>query len=133
MGHGHDPAPTNDLGTGIVIDDGRPRATSLHHRVPSGWIRRPQFEQESDQHSQQVMAYATERLDTRRGDGECFILGGDALKKAGAKSAADFGKVTDDAAYVWGTAVLSNADVARSTAPGAIFRYVGQWGQIFYL
>jgi hypothetical protein len=31
MGHGHDPAPTNDLGKGIVIDDG----TSLRNESPT--------------------------------------------------------------------------------------------------
>jgi hypothetical protein len=37
------------------------------------------------------------------GDGECFTLADQALKDAGAKSAADYGKVTADADYVWGT------------------------------
>ena len=41
------------------------------------------------------MAFATQRMGTRHGDGECFTLADDALKKAGAKSAADFGKVTE--------------------------------------
>jgi hypothetical protein len=51
------------------------------------------------------MAFANQKMGTRHGDGQCFTLADDALKKAGAKSAADFGKVTDDADYVWGTAV----------------------------
>ena len=38
-------------------------------------------------------------------NGECFDLAHEALTKAGAKSAQDFGKVTKDADYIWGTSV----------------------------
>ena len=55
--------------------------------------------------AQQIMNFITQKMGTHHGDGQCFTLADDALKKAGAKSAADFGKVTDDADYVWGTAV----------------------------
>ncbi len=39
------------------------------------------------------------------GDGECFALVDRELKKVGAKSAEDFGTVTETADYVWGTEV----------------------------
>ena len=36
MGHGLDPAPTNDLGTGIVIDDGTSPRTEVPTPGPVG-------------------------------------------------------------------------------------------------
>jgi hypothetical protein len=39
------------------------------------------------------------------GDGQCFALADRALTSAGAKSASDFGTITRDADYVWGTSV----------------------------
>ena len=38
-------------------------------------------------------------------DGECFTLADNALRNAGARSAADYGAVTPDADYQWGTSV----------------------------
>jgi hypothetical protein len=53
----------------------------------------------------QIVSYARQRLGDRVGDGECFTLVDRALRNAGARSAADYGEVTPDADYVWGTAV----------------------------
>jgi hypothetical protein len=53
------------------------------------------------------------------GDGECFALADKTLKDAGAKSAADFGAVTADADYVWGTQV---ADL-KLVQPGDILQF----------
>jgi hypothetical protein len=106
MGHGLDPAPTNDLGTGIVIDDGTSPRTELPTPGPVGMDSGGGSTSKSAASiAQETIAYATQRMGTRHGDGECFTLADDALKKAGAKSAADFGKVTEDADYIWGTAV----------------------------
>lgn len=66
----------------------------------------------------QVVQYAQARAARRVGDGECFALADGALRNAGAKSAADFGSVTEDADYVWGAAV-SLADVQ----PGDIIQF----------
>jgi len=52
-----------------------------------------------------VVGFAARRLGQRVGGGECFALADRALRTAGAKIAADFGPVTPDADYVWGTAV----------------------------
>jgi hypothetical protein len=65
-----------------------------------------------------VAEFAVERLGQTVGDGECFTLADAALRAAGAQSAADFGAVTEDADYVWGTAV-SLADVL----PGDIVQF----------
>jgi hypothetical protein len=52
-----------------------------------------------------VVSFARRRLGTRYLDGECFTLADRALRAAGARSAADYGTVTPDADYVWGTQV----------------------------
>jgi hypothetical protein len=106
MGHGLDPAPTNDLGTGIVIDDGTSPRTEVGTPGPVGLDSSGGSSNKSSASiAQEVMAFITQRMGTRHGDGECYTLADDALKKAGAKSAADYGKITEDADYVWGTAV----------------------------
>ena len=106
MGHGLDPAPTNDLGTGIVIDDGTSPRTELPTPGPVGMDSGGGGSNKSTASiAQEVMAFATQRMGTRHGDGECFTLADDALKKAGGKRPADYGKVTEDADYVWGIAV----------------------------
>ncbi|HTU99750.1 MAG TPA: hypothetical protein VMF13_04375 [Luteitalea sp.] len=54
---------------------------------------------------QRILVFASGKLNTVHGNGECFTLADDALKGSGAKSAADFGRVAPDVDYVWGTAV----------------------------
>jgi hypothetical protein len=66
----------------------------------------------------QVVTFAEGKSSQRVGDGECFALADQALKNAGAKSAADFGTITDEADYKWGTQV-SLADVK----PGDIVQF----------
>ncbi len=106
MGHGLDPAPTNDLGPGIVIDDGTTVRTESPTPGPVGMDSGSGGSNKSPASiAQQIMNFANQRMGTSHGDGQCFTLADDALKNAGAKSAADFGKVTKDADYVWGAAV----------------------------
>ena len=66
----------------------------------------------------QVVSFAEGKSGQRVGDGECFALADQALKKAGARSAADFGSLTDEADYKWG-AQVSLADVK----PGDIVQF----------
>jgi len=54
--------------------------------------------------NQQVRRFATQHFGRRVGGGECFDLADQALRHAGAKSAADYGSVTPSANYVWGRA-----------------------------
>lgn len=68
--------------------------------------------------AQKITAFATQRLATHHGDGQCFTLADDALKNAGAKSAADYGKLTPDADYVWGTSVKASA-----VKPGDVIQF----------
>ena len=52
-----------------------------------------------------VVEYARGKKRTKVGSGECFDLAVAALKDAGAKTAYDFGEVSEDADYVWGSEV----------------------------
>ena len=52
-----------------------------------------------------IVGFARQQRGRRVGDGQCFALADRALSAAGAKSASDFGRITPDADYVWGTAV----------------------------
>lgn len=53
------------------------------------------------------------------GDKECYALADDALKRAGAKRAPEFGEITDDGDYKWGTPV---ADL-KLVQPGDILQF----------
>lgn len=53
----------------------------------------------------QVIGYARHHRGERLGNGECFTLADRALASAGARSASDYGTITDDADYVWGTSI----------------------------
>src|SRR5208282_4512701 len=68
-----------------------------------------------------VVAFACAHLHKKVGDGECFALADKELRRAGAKSVSDYGKITDDADYVWGDPV----DL-QDVAPGDViqFRYL---------
>jgi hypothetical protein len=65
-----------------------------------------------------VVAFARAHLGKKVGDGECFALADKALRRAGAKSAADYGEITDDADYIWGDPV----DL-KDVAPGDILQF----------
>lgn len=52
-----------------------------------------------------IVSYAVHRLGHHVPDGQCFALVDQALREAGARSAADFGPVVPDGDYVWGTEV----------------------------
>ena len=55
--------------------------------------------------SDQIVGFARRNRNHHVGDGECYTLANKALQSAGAKSASDYGTVTPDADYVWGTSV----------------------------
>jgi hypothetical protein len=52
-----------------------------------------------------VVQFAQRKSGHHVGDHECFALADQALHSAGASSAADFGTVTPDADYAWGTPI----------------------------
>ena len=109
MGNGLLPGPANgpgsphlDEGTLPRVETPPPGAIGLDNK--SGAKGTPQ-----QSLSDRVLAFAKQRIGQVHGDGECFTLADDALRNAGAKSAADFGKVGLDVDYVWGPAVTRAA------------------------
>ena len=65
-----------------------------------------------------VVACARAHLGKKVGDGECFALADKALGHAGAKSAAGYSEITDNADYIWGNTV----DL-KDIAPGDILQF----------
>jgi hypothetical protein len=59
---------------------------------------------------QQVLDFARQRIGQQVGDGECFALADQALRHAGAGSAADFGPVGADTDYIWSSQTASAAN-----------------------
>jgi len=68
--------------------------------------------------SQKIALFPVSRMRSQVGRGECFDLADRALRHAGAKSAADYGKITDDADYVWGKSVE-----LKDVQPGDILQF----------
>jgi hypothetical protein len=60
--------------------------------------------------SDTVRDWARNQLGSRVGSGECFDLADRALRAGNFKSAADFGTITADADYVWGTQETNSAN-----------------------
>lgn len=58
--------------------------------------------------SQKVAQFAGSRKGQIVGTGECFDLADQALRSAGAKSAADYGTITKQGDYTWGKAIVAN-------------------------
>ena len=106
MGNGLPPTPANDLGDPMRIDPGTSARTESPPPGPIGLDAKggtPKQTQASL--ADQIVGYARHRIGQHVGDGECFTLADNALRGAGAKSAAHFGTVTPNANYVWGTSI----------------------------
>mgnify|MGYP001407881427 FL=1 len=107
------PASINGGSTSILIDEGTlARAESPTLDAVGLDAKGGSPASRAANMADRVVSYARHRLGQRVGDGERFALADRALRRAGAKSAADFGTVTPTADYVWGTAV-SLSDVRR--------------------
>ncbi len=68
--------------------------------------------------AQKILNFASTNNGTKVGNGECFDLVDKALRAAGAKSAADYGKVAADANYVWGSPVT-----LATVQPGDVIQF----------
>ncbi|HEV2319667.1 MAG TPA: hypothetical protein VGV18_07955 [Verrucomicrobiae bacterium] len=66
-----------------------------------------------------VVQFARQRTGQKVGDGECFALADQALRSAGAKSAADFGAITPNGDYKWSSQQVSPTDAK----PGDIIQF----------
>lgn len=106
MGNGLLPGPTNGSGSYSDIDEGTSALTGTPAPVTIGLdAKSGSSKQSGPSMADRIVAFARRRRGEVFGDGECFTLADRALRAAGAKSAADFGEVTPDANYIWGTSV----------------------------
>jgi hypothetical protein len=102
MGHGTAPAGI-ELDSLPPIDDGTsPRADSP---TPGPVGLDSKSGDANASIGDQVVGYARRQSGSRVGKGQCFDLADTALRGAKAKSAADYGKVSPNADYTWGTPV----------------------------
>lgn len=101
MGDGRAPStdlddflPPLDLGTSTLTDSPNPDPVGLDS--PSGTPASL---------GDQIVGYVRRQRGSRVGNGQCFTLVDRSLRNAHARSAADYGTVTPDADYTWGTSV----------------------------
>jgi hypothetical protein len=118
MGGGSAPGPIGHDG-GAVPDDGTTALMPSPSPSPIG-LKGGSAKGESASLGDGIVGYARNRMGQVVGNGECFTLVDRALRHAGARSAADFGEVTPDADYTWGTP-LSLGELA----PGDVIQFRG--------
>jgi CHAP domain-containing protein len=94
-----------DLDVLDTIDDGTSARIDSPTPGPIGLDAKNGGAKQAPSMAEQIVSYARNRRGTRVGDGQCFALADGALRAAGARSAADYGWVTPDADYQWGTSV----------------------------
>ena len=70
-------------------------------------------------YGRQIVEFARRQMGQQVGDGECFALADQALRGAGAASAADFGVITADADYRWSSQRVQATDAQ----PGDIIQF----------
>lgn len=106
MGQGRVPGTLNPEALSVDLDDGTLARAST---PPPGPVPSAKGGHSKDGPTEslgdRVISYARQRLGQRVGDGQCFALVDNALRGAGARSAADYGEVSADADYVWGSSV----------------------------
>ena len=105
MGNGQTP-PGIDLDSRGRIDNG---TLGLNESPPPGPIgldaKNGSAKGGTASMADRIVAYARRQRGDRVGDGQCFTFADRALRQAEARSARDYGDVTPDADYVWGTSV----------------------------
>jgi hypothetical protein len=105
MGNGKAPAGV-DLDTLEPIDDGTSARIESPTPGPVGLdAKSGDAKQSGASAADQIVGYARRQRGRRVGDGQCFTLVDRALRGADAKSAADYGRVTPNADYQWGSSV----------------------------
>ena len=104
MGNGRIPGSTDDIDGELEIDDGTgarteaPPPGAIGLDAPSGTGTPAGI-------ADRVLGFARRQRGSRVGNGECFTFADRALSTAGARSAGDYGDVTPNADYVWGSSV----------------------------
>jgi surface antigen len=117
MGNGTAPGGI-DLDDLPTIDDGTSARIGSPEPGPIGLDARSGDTQDSSSRADQIVSYAQGQQGSKVGDGQCFALADTALRNAHAKSAADFGRVSPNADYKWGTPVTF-----ANLAPGDIIQF----------
>ena len=102
---GHTPGSANEFGGAIEIDDGTNTRTETPLPGPVGLDAPSGGGTAAAGIADRILGFARRQHGNRVGKGECFDLADSALSTAGAKSASDYGTVTHDADYVWGSSV----------------------------
>src|SRR5882757_5280947 len=105
MGTGRAPAGI-DLDTPDDVDDGTSARIESPTPGPVGLdAKSGDAKQGGASMAEQIVRFARRLRGRRLGDGQCFTLVDRALRGADAKSAADYGRVTPNADYQWGSSV----------------------------
>lgn len=121
MGNGLRPGPIGGSGGTAPIDEGTLTRAQSPWPGPLGLsVKSSAPKNSAPSLADRILAFARRRQGQRVADGECFALADSALTNAGGKTAGDFGPITPDADYVWGTAV-SLGDVQ----PGDVVQFRG--------
>jgi hypothetical protein len=127
MGNGNTPGPIDTTERRPRLDDGTSARIASPRPGPVGLDAKGSADAKGGavkvaaaSMGDQVVAYPRRQLGHRVGDGECFTLTDRALRAAGAKSAADFGRVTPDGDYVWGQSVALS-----DLKPGDVIQFRG--------
>ena len=105
MGNGHIPGSANEFGGAFDIDDGTNARTETPPPGPIGLDAPSGGGNTSAGIADRILGFARRQRGSRVGNGECFTYADRALSTAGARSASDYGTVTPNADYVWGSAV----------------------------
>ena len=101
MGHG---TAGIDLDSLPPIDDGTSARTGSPTPEPVG-LDATSGDAKAGNMADQIVGYARRQQGSRVGKGQCFDFADTALRGAKAKSAADYGKISPNADYTWGTPV----------------------------
>ena len=102
---GHTPGSANEFGGALELDDGTNARTETPLPGPIGLDAPSGGGTSAAGVADRILGFARRKRGSRVGNGECFTFADTALSTAGAKSASDYGTVTPDADYVWGSSV----------------------------
>jgi hypothetical protein len=105
VGDGHLPGSAKEFGAVFDVDDGTSALTDTLTPGPIGLDAPSGGGDTSAGLADRILGFARRQRGNRVGNGECFTFADRALTTAGARSAADYGAVTPNADYVWGTSV----------------------------
>jgi len=105
MGNGQIPDSMDDFGGALDLDDGTGARTESPPPGPIGLDAPSGGGTTSASIADRIVGFARRQRGSRVGDGECFTFADRALSTAGARSASDYGAVTPNTDYVWGSSV----------------------------